>query len=80
MRILSWDIVIAIVSLVLGLVAFYFGFFHADAVCNDQPRTDLACHVQAAFTNEAVFLLIGAILLVIGLWMLLRTVLKQKMT
>jgi hypothetical protein len=68
MRNVFWTIV----CLGTGLVAFYFGFFHADAVCDDKAHPDFACHVQAAFTNEPLFLLVGAVLFLVGLWLLYR--------
>ena len=63
-----------------GLAALYFGFFHADAVCDDHAHTDWACHVQAAFTNEIAFLLVGGALFVLGLWMLYRVLRGPKLT
>jgi hypothetical protein len=55
-----------------GLVAFYFGLFHADAVCNDQAHTNFSCHFQAALANEYGFLYAGAVFFLLGLWMLYR--------
>ena len=69
-----------IVCLGIGLVAFYFGFFHADAVCDDQAHTAWACHFNAAFTNEPVFLLVGAVFFLFGLWMLYTIRRKPKIT
>ncbi|HEV2141783.1 MAG TPA: hypothetical protein VGT01_11365 [Candidatus Dormibacteraeota bacterium] len=54
-----------------------FGFFHAEAVCDDQAHTDWACHFNAAFTNEPVFLLVGAVFFLFGLWTVARVVLRQ---
>lgn len=76
MRNVFWTIV----CLGLGLVAFYFGFFHADAVCDDQAQLDWACHIQAAFTNEAQFLVVGAVLILFGLWPLYRILRRPKIT
>jgi len=70
------NVVWTIVSFGTGLVAFYFGFFHADAVCDDQPHADYACHLNAAFTNEPVFLLVGAVFFLFGLWTLYRILRK----
>lgn len=69
-----------IVCLGAGLLAFYFGFFHADATCDDQVHTDWACHFEAAFSNESVFLLVGAGFSLFGLWMLYRTLRGAKIT
>ena len=71
---------IALVCLGTGLVAFYFGFFHADAVCDDQAHPAWACHFEAAFTNEPLFLLVGAVFFLFGLWMLYRILRKPKIT
>ena len=70
----------AIVSFGTGLVAFYFGFFHDDAVCDDQAHPVYACHFTAAFTNEPLFLLVGAVFFLFGLWMLYRSLRKPKIT
>jgi uncharacterized BrkB/YihY/UPF0761 family membrane protein len=69
-----------IVCIGTGLVALYFGFFHADAVCDDQATTDFACHFKAAFTNELLFLLVGVVFFLVGLWMLYRILRKPKIT
>jgi uncharacterized membrane protein YiaA len=66
-----------IVCLGTGLVVFYFGFFHADAVCDDQADPDLACHFKAAFTNESLVLLVGAVFVLLGLWMLYQILRKR---
>jgi len=63
-----------------GLVAFYFGLFHADAVCDDHAHTDFACHVKVALTNELLFLIVGAVFFLFGLWMLYRILRKPKIT
>src|ERR1700693_2594842 len=63
-----------------GLAAFYFGFFHADAVCDDQADPAWSCHFKAAFTNEPLFLLVGAVFFLFGLWMLYRILRKPKIT
>ena len=76
MRNVFWTIV----CLGTGLVAFYFGFFHADAVCDDQAHPAWACHFKAAFTNEPLFLLVGAVFFLFGLWMLYRILRKPKIT
>ena len=78
MRNVFWTIV----GLCSGLIAFYFGFFHADAVCDDQAHPAYACHFKAAFTNEPLFLLVGAVFFffLFGLWMLSRTLRKPKIT
>jgi len=70
----SWTIV----CLCTGLFAFYFGFFHADAVCDDRAHPDYACHFKAALTNEPVFLLVGAVFFLFALWLLYRILRKPK--
>jgi hypothetical protein len=76
MRNVLWTVV----CLGAGLVAFYFGLFHADAVCDDQVHPDFACHINAALTNEPVFLLVGGVFFLFGLWMLYRILRKAKIT
>ena len=39
-----------------------------------------ACHFEAAFTNEPLFLLVGAVFFLFGLWMLYRSLRKPKIT
>jgi hypothetical protein len=77
MRSVFWTIE-TIVCFGIGLVAFYFGFFHADAVCDDQAHPAYACHFNAAFTNEPLFLLVGAVFFLFGLWMLYGILRKPK--
>ena len=75
-----WNVFWTIVCFGISLVAFYFGFFHADAVCDDQAHPAWACHFKAAFTNEPLFLLVGAVFFLFGLWMLYRILRKPKIT
>ena len=77
MRNVFWTIE-TIFCLGIGLAAFYFGFFHADAVCDDQAHPDFACHFKAAFTNES--LLVGAVFVLLGLWMLYDILRKPQIT
>ena len=77
---MKWGLAGAIACLGIGLAAFYFGFFHADAVCDDQSQIDWACHVQAAFTNESAFLLIGTVFVLLGLGGLYLILRKAKNT
>lgn len=75
-----WNVLWTAVCFGIGLLAFYFGFFHADAVCDDQAHPDWGCHIQAAFTNEPVLLLVGAVFFLFGFWMLYRSLHKPDTT
>lgn len=77
---MKWALPGAVVCLGIGLVPFYFGFFHADAVCDDQAQIDWACHVQAAVNNEMVFLVVGTVFVLFGLGVLYLSLRKPKTT